>query len=166
MRILKKLGVRYKKPPVGLLFVGLFAVLGTALLFTSRATTPNVSIETETGILSAPAAKVADSTASGGFAITFGGTVTPPANAILFGSNVPDYPPAGTSSDILGYVEGQMGRQFDIVRYFRSSWSNSFSQELAYANQGYIVQRHTSHGQAGSRHLTTYEPLARLDVQR
>ena len=138
MRILKKLGVRYKKIPVSLLFMGLFAVIGTILLITSRATTQNVSIEAETGTLGAPAAIVADANASGGSAITFGGTVTPPTNAILFGSNEPDRPPVATSN-IIGAVESQIGRQFDIIRYFHSDWTNSFSKELALANQGYVV---------------------------
>jgi hypothetical protein len=55
------------------LFMLMFALLGTILLFTSRAATPYASLEPELGTRTANAAVVSDSTASGGSAVRFGG---------------------------------------------------------------------------------------------
>ncbi len=55
-----------------LVFVLLFAVIGTSLLLFTKAATPSVSLEAESGSLTQPATKISDSGASSGQAVQFG----------------------------------------------------------------------------------------------
>lgn len=62
-----------------LLFALGFAVIGTILLFASRAATPYVSLEPEQGTKSSSVTTVTDTTASGGQAVKFGTGTTGPS---------------------------------------------------------------------------------------
>jgi hypothetical protein len=132
------------------MFVGLFAIVGIAMLIRSRAATSVISSEAESGTTVLPAQPVSDTTASGNISIQFnapagggggggtgGGGGVDTSSAILFGSNRPDEADAKFTE-----AEGQLGRKLDVVRLFRSSWSTGITKELLYANQGKIV--HTS----------------------
>jgi hypothetical protein len=60
-----------------LLAVLLFTVLGSFMLPQSRAATDSISSEPESGTISDGAAKITDSTASGGSAVKFGSNAAP-----------------------------------------------------------------------------------------
>jgi hypothetical protein len=66
-----------KRISLGVLVIG-FAVIGFAMLRESKATTPHISLETETGAVTPPAIGVDDTTASGAKAVKFmtAGTTT------------------------------------------------------------------------------------------
>jgi len=124
------------------IFCALFAFVGIAFLINSRAATNSVGQEVEAGTVAAPAFKISDSNASGGSVVQFNQSTTPPPppaiiSGVLFGSNRPDETDSKYTE-----AEGQLGRKFDTVRIFHSSWTNTFTKELSYANQGKIV--HTS----------------------
>jgi hypothetical protein len=77
---------------IALICIGVFATLGLATLLLTRAATPVVNLEPENGTLSAGAASISDTSASGGKAVQFKtGTVTPPP---------PPPPPVGGSVTI------------------------------------------------------------------
>jgi hypothetical protein len=65
---------------MALLFVGIFAILGATLLIITKAASPSLSIEAESGTLSGTASLVNDSTASDGKAIQFGAAVSTSGN--------------------------------------------------------------------------------------
>ncbi len=65
--------MRYKKNIIISLFVLAFSITGMLFLFHSHASSPNVSLEAENGIINGSAASVTDSSVSGGKFIQFGG---------------------------------------------------------------------------------------------
>ncbi len=123
-------------------FVLLFACFGLVLLISSSASTPSAAVEAESGTITQPAAIVPnDAQASGGSYVKFGPKVTTPPvtfSGILFGSNRPD-----ETDTKFTEAETQIGRKLDVVRIFHSSWANTFTKELQFANQGKVV--HTSY---------------------
>ncbi len=125
---------RHARP---LLAVTALAMVGAGIITLSSAATNTASIEVEGSVLSAGAQSINDTSASAGKAIQFSANQVS-TNGILFGSNRPDEQDAKFTE-----AEAQLGRKFDVVRIFHSSWTNSFSRELTYANQGKIV--HTSY---------------------
>src|SRR3990167_4323654 len=133
---LKSVKFNQKESIIALIAIVVLLIIGGYYIFFSNAASTSVALEAENNPTS-PATQVTDTSASGGKAVQFNSS-TVSTSGILFGSNEPDYPPTPTSN-ILGAVESQLGRQFDIVRYFHSSWTSSFSQELALANKGYVV---------------------------
>lgn len=62
-----------KPAMLSIAIIMLFAVVGSALLYISHATTPALSLEAENGSLTGCVSAVTDSGASGGRAVTFGG---------------------------------------------------------------------------------------------
>lgn len=109
------------------------ALVGTLLLVFSSAATSVTNFEPENSSVTSPAQIVSDQNASGGQAIKFSSTV--PLDGVLFGSNRPDEADANYTA-----AEAQLGRPFDTVRIFHSSWATTFTKELEYANKGKIVE--------------------------
>jgi len=80
------------------LFIAVFVLIGGLIFITSRAATPAVSVEAESGALASGASAVTDSAASGGRAVLFGtSSGGGSGSGITVGSNAP---PSGTSATV------------------------------------------------------------------
>ncbi len=119
-----------------IIFVLLFALVGSTWVVLSRAAIYSVALEAESGTLASSATQISDTTASNNAAVQFSSSII---NGILLGSNEPNQDPAQLIA-----AETALGRQFDVVRVFHPSWTTNynFAEEIGYANKGYVV--HTS----------------------
>lgn len=102
--------------------VSVLVVCGLIYQFVSRAATPAVSTQPESGILSAPAARVTDVAASGGAAVRF---TAPPPPPIASPPAVPPAPPAGINRS-KGIAARYYGRpanvNFKRLEALRTNW--------------------------------------------
>ncbi len=132
-----------------LLFVIIFAGLGTSWLIVSHAATPTVPVELETGTVTPPATKNNDATASSGSSIQFGtAPVSPPPPAACavsisatlvnscrpwMGASANKYPQVAsdTKSQLL-YHEQRLGRQLDVLHVYNPVGSNSLNTTAQY----------------------------------
>ncbi len=100
-----------------LVFVLLFALIGGAVLIISRAATPSVSLEAESGSLTQPATKISDSGASGGQAIAFG--AAPPQGNLPYGA------PANLKAWTLDFNDEFNGTTLDRNKWADCWWTTA-----------------------------------------
>lgn len=118
--------------------ISLFAVVGTILLFSSKAATPFASIEPETGIKTANATLVTDQTASGGSAVKFGTELAQSANLFVAvggtGPNCTQTAPCGdintayqkaNPGDIIEVAGGTYADQTIVYRLAANTWNTN-----------------------------------------
>lgn len=131
-----------------ILFAGLFAFTGAALIWRSYAAGPLAAFEAESGVTSSPAQKIANGSSSGGSMVTFATsapTPTPttspncstvnnlliPACGAWLGAWSNGYGPTGLRNQLEEH-EARIGRQVSIVHSYHPAGSNALSTDDKY----------------------------------
>lgn len=116
--------------------IAAFMVLGTGLALLSRAAGPMASVEVDSGTVAAPASVVSDATASGGKAVKFGPTVSPPAtSSIYWGALMSGKPYCGCDTQSAPWItstwdtfEQHTGKKVSLVNWGqRPPWFEDFA---------------------------------------
>jgi hypothetical protein len=124
-----------------LLIIGIFVTAGIIALIVTRAATPFITAEADSGTIKAPAAMINDSAASGGKAVQFKTAAAGcQVDELLvnscgpwlaaFSNNYPEVA-SGLRNQITAH-EQRIGRQLDVVHDYRPVGSNTLSADEKY----------------------------------